>query len=479
MLKPLPMQEALDYWKSKVQLSPKQFYTLADQYKVRAFTVSKLARADMMGEIFQSIRKVIENGTSFDAWKKAYQPLWEENGWTGKSAWLVDNIFRTNVQTAYNVGRYKQMMDVADARPYWQYSAVNDSRTRPTHRALHGRVYRADSPFWDTFYPPNGFRCRCKVMTLSARQVEKLGLEVREGNGLGELIEPIGPNGPEPARPLMPDKGFEGNPGKEFWQPDLSKYPDVLRQKLETVIKPATPAVSSSDSGFSMNGASFEDFAAYGRSRLERLPNPATDAGLFVDRLLHDLSSEVGISNACATSSRGAGAALVQDVSRRFPNSWTSASDALGPLKVRSVSGRASYIAAQGLLSVRPDAVSTAVHEFAHRLQHALPELDDIFQELHRKRTSGDSLERLMDITNLRYGRGEVARKDKYLDPYQGKEYAWSKGHEALEVMSMGLEAVLGVDVNRQETIARLQKMYDVDKEMVELVVGLLFGWKL
>lgn len=236
MLKPLPMQEALDYWKSKVQLSPKQFYTLADQYKVRAFTVSKLARADMMGEIFQSIRKVIENGTSFDAWKKAYQPLWEENGWTGKSAWRVDNIFRTNVQTAYNVGRYKQMMDVADARPYWQYSAVNDSRTRPTHRALHGRVYRADSPFWDTFYPPNGFRCRCKVTTLSARQVEKLGLEVREGNGLGELIEPIGPNGPEPARPLMPDKGFEGNPGKEFWQPDLSKYPDVLRQKLETVM---------------------------------------------------------------------------------------------------------------------------------------------------------------------------------------------------------------------------------------------------
>lgn len=236
MLKPLPMQEALDYWDSKVQLSPKQFYALADQYKVRAFTVSKLARADMMDEIFQSIRKVIENGTSFDAWKKAYQPLWEENGWTGKSAWRVDNIFRTNVQTAYNVGRYKQMMDVADARPYWQYSAVNDSRTRPTHRALHGRVYRADSPFWDTFYPPNGFRCRCKVTTLSARQVEKLGLEVREGNGLGELIEPIGPNGPEPARPLMPDKGFEGNPGKEFWQPDLSKYPDVLRQKLETVI---------------------------------------------------------------------------------------------------------------------------------------------------------------------------------------------------------------------------------------------------
>jgi SPP1 gp7 family putative phage head morphogenesis protein len=129
----------------------------------------------------------------------------------------VDNIFRTNVQTAYNVGRYKQMQSVAKARPFWQYSAVNDSRTRPTHRALHGRVYRHDSPFWDTFYPPNGFRCRCKVKTLSERQVRERGLTVHEGNGLGELIEPVGPNGPMPARPLMPDRGFEGNPGKEAW----------------------------------------------------------------------------------------------------------------------------------------------------------------------------------------------------------------------------------------------------------------------
>jgi len=237
-LRPLPMAEALEYWRSKVQLPPKEFYRLAEQYRVRAFTVSRLARADMLGEIFESIEKALAEGVSFGAWRKSLAPVWEENGWTGIRAWRVDNIFRTNIQTAYNVGRYKQMQAVAKARPFWQYSAVNDSRTRPTHRALHGRVYRHDSPFWDTFYPPNGFRCRCKVKTLSERQVRERGLTVHEGNGLGELIEPVGPNGPMPARPLMPDRGFEGNPGKEAWTPDLSRYPDVLREKLEKSLPP-------------------------------------------------------------------------------------------------------------------------------------------------------------------------------------------------------------------------------------------------
>jgi len=232
-LRPLPMAEAIEFWRGKVQLSPREFYRLAEEYRVRAFTVSRLARADMLGEIFESIDQALADGVSFGAWKKSLAPIWEENGWTGVRAWRVDNIFRTNIQTAYNVGRYKQMQAVAKVRPYWQYSAVNDSRTRPTHRALHGRVYRHDSPFWDTFYPPNGFRCRCKVKTLSERQVRERGLTVHEGNGLGELIEPVGPNGPMPARPLMPDRGFEGNPGKEAWAPDLSRYPDILREKLE------------------------------------------------------------------------------------------------------------------------------------------------------------------------------------------------------------------------------------------------------
>ena len=56
--------------------------------------------------------------------------------------------------------------------PYWQYVAVNDSRTRESHRKLHGRVYAADDPVWDTLYPPLDYRCRCRVRPLSRAQGE-------------------------------------------------------------------------------------------------------------------------------------------------------------------------------------------------------------------------------------------------------------------------------------------------------------------
>lgn len=232
------MEEALEYWADKVKMPAKEFYALAEAYRARAFTVSGVAMGDMMDRIFQSIEQALAEGTAYEAWASSMSDVWEAKGWTGYSAWRVDNIFRTNVQTAYSVGRYKQMDRVKEGRPYWQYSAVNDSRTRPTHLALHGRVYRADSPFWDSFYPPNGFRCRCTVKSLSDRQVKKRELEVQEWDGVGELIEPVDPvtGATLPARPLMPDKGFEGNPGKEYWKPDLSKYPDRLRQAVEAKI---------------------------------------------------------------------------------------------------------------------------------------------------------------------------------------------------------------------------------------------------
>ncbi len=105
----------------------------------------------------------------------------EGEGYEGVTPYQAENIFRTNIQTAYNVGHYKQMTEpgVMTLRPYWQYDAVNDSRTRPCHLAMDGRVFTADVPIWDTWFPPNGFKCRCTVRSLSRRQVERRGLRWR------------------------------------------------------------------------------------------------------------------------------------------------------------------------------------------------------------------------------------------------------------------------------------------------------------
>ena len=141
----------------------------------------------------------------------------------------METIFRTNIQTAYSVGRYKEMQVVKATRPYWQYSAVNDSRTRPTHAALHGKVFPADHPFWDKWYPPNGYNCRCSVITLSESEIKRDKLKVESEDPPGGLIEPIDPVTKQklPARPLMPDRGFDFNPGKTVI--DKPKAEEVVR----------------------------------------------------------------------------------------------------------------------------------------------------------------------------------------------------------------------------------------------------------
>lgn len=228
---PLPMQEAIKFWGDKVPMSPSQFNRLGAEAKLKAFAVSGIAKGDNLATVYASLQRALEQGISFEKFKEECGPIFERRGWTGKRAWRVDNIFRTNIQTAYNVGRYKQMKGATATRPYWMYDAVNDRRTRPTHRALNGKVFPADHEFWSTWMPPNGFRCRCSVTSLSARQAEKRGLKVE--SEIPQLIEPIDPTtgNKMPAVQLLPDPGFAYNPGESYW----GGMEEALGQRIDTV----------------------------------------------------------------------------------------------------------------------------------------------------------------------------------------------------------------------------------------------------
>jgi len=65
---------------------------------------------------------------------------------------------------------------------------------------------------------------------------EDEGLAVESEDPTGGLIEPIDPvtGNLMPARPLIPDPGWDHNPAKTLWQPDLTKYPDALREQFES-----------------------------------------------------------------------------------------------------------------------------------------------------------------------------------------------------------------------------------------------------
>jgi SPP1 gp7 family putative phage head morphogenesis protein len=233
-LKPLPFEEAIEAFKGLVPLTPDEFYALAEEARALAFTVSRVMRMDVLVDMHGAADAAISEGETLADFRNRLDDIFEARGWAAPpemTPWRLETIFRTNVQTAYTTGRYKQMIDQVEAFPYWEYDAVNDARTRPTHAALDGKIFPADHPFWDIWYPPNGYNCRCGVNPV--HRSEEVTVETEDPtNGLIEPIDPATGNR-MPARPLIPDPGWGHNPAKERWHPDLEKYPPELRAHFE------------------------------------------------------------------------------------------------------------------------------------------------------------------------------------------------------------------------------------------------------
>jgi hypothetical protein len=100
-MRPLPFEEAAKFFGDKVVLTPQEFAELRDDAKSQAFSVAGLARLDAVTDVFNAMYRAVEFGTSFSTFKADIRDIIERKGWTGKAAWRVDTIFRTNIQTAY------------------------------------------------------------------------------------------------------------------------------------------------------------------------------------------------------------------------------------------------------------------------------------------------------------------------------------------------------------------------------------------
>lgn len=210
-LTPLPFEEAIAAFRDRVPLSDAEFKRLADDARTQAFAVAGVAREDAAAALYVHTLDAIEQGVSGDEWRRRAAKLLEEKGYEGADDWALQLAFRNQVQSAYAAGRWAQVQRVSATRPYLQYDAVEDKRTRPTHAAMDGRVFRFDDPLWSTWYPPNGHNCRCSVRTLSARQVEARGLTVETAEDV-RLLEFEGRS-----YQLVPDPGWTQNVGRRTW----------------------------------------------------------------------------------------------------------------------------------------------------------------------------------------------------------------------------------------------------------------------
>ena len=70
------------------------------------------------------------------------------------------------------------------------YSAIDDTRVRPSHLALNRIIRHIDDPFWLLYYAPWAFMCRCTVIALTEKEAKKLGITPDED--LPQVAEDMG-----------------------------------------------------------------------------------------------------------------------------------------------------------------------------------------------------------------------------------------------------------------------------------------------
>lgn len=253
----LPPAQAIAYLKAKGYAISWDWEETWQEAHATAFTVAKATRLDVLQDIRQAVERALQEGKTLAWFARELTPVLQAKGWWGRqehidqdsgeisqvqlgSSWRLRTIYRANLQTAYMAGRYAEQMENVEDRPYWMYVAVLDGRTRPSHRAMNGRVFRYDDPIWKQFYPPNGWGCRCRVIALSASQVERMGLKVESSEGMLGTMQKVVSNKTGELRdvatftttdPLTrkrvvvsPDVGWSYNPGAASWRPDLGRF---------------------------------------------------------------------------------------------------------------------------------------------------------------------------------------------------------------------------------------------------------------
>lgn len=96
---------------------------------------------------------------------KEFREIANKISYQYNTEWLKTE-YNTAIGCGQMAGRWVDFKTNAESMPYLQYVTAGDYRVREEHAILDGVIKRIDDPFWDIYYPPNGYNCRCDVIQL-------------------------------------------------------------------------------------------------------------------------------------------------------------------------------------------------------------------------------------------------------------------------------------------------------------------------
>jgi len=267
----LPPEEAVAYMQARGLLTPTfDWRDLWQEEHAAQFTVSRLARLDLLQAMYDGITLSVKGELGRRDFLRGIKDILVTEGWWGEKEAIdpktgekllttfdadrLKLIYDINTRQAYAAGQWQRIERNAATSPYIRYVTKRDERVRASHRAWDNVTLPVGHPFWDTHTPMNGWRCRCRIVSLSQAEYDKglsptgkalvkdappeefVGWENKKTGEITQVSKGI-------------DPGFDYNPGKAAMR--AANLEKVAQDKLARV---AGPIRKEAEKDFADNG---------------------------------------------------------------------------------------------------------------------------------------------------------------------------------------------------------------------------------
>lgn len=220
-------KEVVDYFDRRPSRPSFRWDEVAPREHALDYTVARTAGYDVLDDIRGATRKAVVDRIPFEQFRDELVPILKAKGWWGEkrvtdprtgeiakvqlgSLRRLSLIYDANIRSAEAAGDWARIQRVKDVLPYLEYLTSTSERKRPLHLSWVGTTLPVDDAWWSTHYPPNGWRCKCRVRSRAVprefAQLSRPPLNLRPWRN--------GTTGETRLVPAGIDPGWDNNPGQ-------------------------------------------------------------------------------------------------------------------------------------------------------------------------------------------------------------------------------------------------------------------------
>lgn len=194
-LRALPPEKAVEFFRQKgykIGFDHRDVWQAEHQ---AAFTVAKALQLELLRDIREQVDAAIERGVPFEEFRDTLKPNLVKRGWWGRATMTdpltgeakevqlgstrrLKVIYDTNLRQAHAEGQWARIQETRESFPYLMYDHTPSAHERKEHAAWDGLVLRADDSWWQSHYPVRAWGCKCRVIQLGQRQLDRMGAKI-------------------------------------------------------------------------------------------------------------------------------------------------------------------------------------------------------------------------------------------------------------------------------------------------------------